>query len=47
MDLPKDLPEVGDEYTCQECGMTLEITADCGCVDVKCVSFMCCGKEMT
>ncbi|HEV3136459.1 MAG TPA: hypothetical protein VGZ26_01120 [Pirellulales bacterium] len=41
-----DTPKKGDIFRCEECGMELEITADCGCADADAVHFQCCGQEM-
>jgi hypothetical protein len=39
-------PKKGERYHCAECGMGLEITADCTC-DASCpVHFHCCAQEM-
>lgn len=36
--------EVGDVYTCESCGWTIEVTqaCDCGCTE----DVHCCGKPM-
>lgn len=39
-------PKTGDCYICEECGMKLEITADCACDDAACVKLECCGEPM-
>lgn len=43
---PKDFPIVaGDVFKCNECGMALQITADCKCDDDE-VDLTCCGNYM-
>jgi hypothetical protein len=41
-----DLPKIGDCYTCEVCGMKIEVVADCKCDDASCVCFKCCDQEM-
>lgn len=40
------IPHKGDKFKCNNCPMTLEITADCTCASAEDVHFHCCGKEM-
>jgi hypothetical protein len=45
-----DLPKCGDVYVCDNCGMQLECTVDCGCdeSDKDCFPVLqCCGKPLT
>lgn len=44
---PTPAPAQGDEYECGICGMTLEVTYDCGCADGDHVTLRCCGRELT
>jgi len=39
-------PKKGDHFRCAECGMAIEVTADCRCSDADHVHFHCCGKEL-
>jgi hypothetical protein len=39
-------PKKGDTIRCDECGMELEVTVDCGGADPDAVQFQCCGQEM-
>ena len=32
--------------SCPECGMELQVTADCGCKEPSMVHFHCCGQEL-
>jgi hypothetical protein len=40
-------PKKGDRFRCEECGMEILVTADCGCQDGEHVQFECCGKDLT
>ena len=39
-------PKKGDQYRCEECGMRIQVTADCKSADDH-AHFECCGQEMT
>ena len=39
------LPQNGDVYRCEDCGMELEIIADCGCDEGP--RLECCGQPMS
>jgi hypothetical protein len=39
-------PKKGEKYICEQCGMALQITADCHCEEPEHVHFHCCGQEM-
>jgi hypothetical protein len=39
-------PRKGEKYRCAKCGMTIEVTADCGCNKPGMVHFHCCGQEL-
>jgi hypothetical protein len=39
-------PKRGERFRCQECGMEIQVTADCRCGDHANVHFECCGQEM-
>jgi hypothetical protein len=39
-------PKAGDRFRCSECGMEIQVTADCHCKDGEHVHFHCCGREM-
>lgn len=39
-------PKKGENYRCAQCGMALEITADCNCEQPGMVHFHCCGQEL-
>ena len=39
-------PKKGERYRCRECGMELQITADCKCDEPDHVHLQCCGQEM-
>jgi len=39
-------PKKGERYRCQECGMEVQVTANCGCKDPSHVHFHCCGQEL-
>lgn len=39
-------PKKGQRFRCQECGMEIQVTADCKCEGPDHVQFTCCGKEM-
>src|SRR5947207_1896099 len=41
------LPRKGDRFRCSQCGMELQLTADCRCKEGEHVHFECCGQEMT
>jgi len=43
---PRRTPKSGDRFRCHECGMELEITADCHCDQPDHVHLQCCGQEM-
>jgi hypothetical protein len=38
-------PKKGDRFRCEDCGMQLQVTADCKCGDDH-AHFHCCGQEM-
>jgi hypothetical protein len=40
-------PQLGDQFVCESCGMSLTITKGCGCGDPACVCLACCGTAMT
>lgn len=39
-------PKKGDQYACSQCGMKIEVTADCPCPDAEHVHFQCCDRDM-
>ena len=39
-------PKKGEQFRCQQCGMALQITADCKCKDPDHVHLQCCGEDM-
>jgi len=39
-------PKKGEKFRCEQCGMELEITADCKCQAGSHVEFACCGKTL-
>lgn len=39
-------PKKGERFRCQQCGMELQVTADCKCNDPDHVHLQCCGQEM-
>jgi hypothetical protein len=39
-------PRKGERFRCRNCGMELQITADCHCDDHNKVHFHCCGEEL-
>lgn len=39
-------PRKGERYRCKQCGMEVQVTADCGCQDSSHVHFHCCGQEL-
>lgn len=39
-------PKKGDRYRCDECGMAIQVTADCPCDNGDHVHFQCCDQEM-
>jgi hypothetical protein len=41
-----DSRKKGDRFRCSQCGMEVEITADCRCTEPDHVHFQCCGEEM-
>ena len=45
-----DRPKKGDQYRCDECGMEIEVTADCGAMNHHDAEhgphFTSCGQEM-
>jgi hypothetical protein len=38
-------PKKGDRYRCKNCGMAIEVTADCTCKEGH-AHFHCCGQMM-
>jgi hypothetical protein len=42
----KDLPQAGETYRCDTCGMELEITQNCQCKEGTPL-LACCGEQMT
>lgn len=42
----KEKPEVGERYTCEGCGMQIEVTAPCKCKGEDGPEFRCCGADM-
>jgi len=47
LDTGVGVPKKGDRFRCQNCGMEVKITADCGCAEGEHVHFHCCGQELT
>ena len=41
-----DTPKKGDVFQCEKCGMSLQVTKDCGCNGAEHVHFECCGQSM-
>ena len=39
-------PKKGERYRCTNCGMEIQVTADCKCQTGEHVEFRCCGLEM-
>ena len=39
-------PKKGDKFECSQCGMAIQVTADCKCKEDEHVHFHCCGQEM-
>jgi hypothetical protein len=39
-------PMKGECFRCQQCGMEIQVTADCHCKEGEHVHFQCCGQEM-
>lgn len=39
-------PKAGDRFRCAQCGMEIQVTADCHCKEGEHVHFHCCGQEM-
>jgi hypothetical protein len=39
-------PKQGERFRCQQCGMEIQITADCKCQGPEHVHFQCCGQEL-
>jgi hypothetical protein len=42
----KSLPQRGEHFRCQTCGMELEVTTSCKCDDPDHVHLVCCGQEL-
>lgn len=42
----EDLPQTGQKYRCEQCGMELEITQDCRCQHGE-PRLECCGQPLT
>ena len=42
----KTKPEVGETYTCEECGMQIKVTVACKCESDSGPEFRCCGADM-
>jgi hypothetical protein len=40
-------PKKGERFRCDQCGMEIEVTADCSCSEDQHVHFHCCDQEMT
>jgi hypothetical protein len=40
------IPKKGDHFRCEQCGMAIQVTADCKCQEPDHVYFQCCGEEM-
>jgi len=45
-DQEKATPKKGERFRCQNCGMEVMVTAECGCKDANHVHFHCCGQEL-
>jgi hypothetical protein len=43
----KNPPKKGDRFRCKQCGMEIQLTADCRCEHEEHVHFECCGQELT
>jgi hypothetical protein len=39
-------PKKGERFRCEQCGMEIEVTADCQCKPGAHVQFECCGQQM-
>ena len=46
-EMSRSTPKKGERFRCKQCGMELQITADCKCSDPDHVHLECCGKAMT
>ena len=44
--MPMNLPQKGEQFRCSQCGMEIELTADCHCKEGEHVHFECCGQEL-
>ena len=40
-------PKKGERFRCQQCGMEIQVTADCKCTESDHVQFQCCAQPMT
>jgi hypothetical protein len=40
------MPQQGDKYHCEKCGMALQVTVGCSCPADDHAHFHCCGEEM-
>ena len=45
-DADKGAPKKGERYRCEQCGMEVQVTADCKCGDPGHAHFRCCGQEL-
>jgi hypothetical protein len=39
-------PKLGENFRCPQCGMAIQVTADCRCPEEDNVHFRCCNQEM-
>ena len=42
----KKAPKKGDKYRCKQCGMEIQVTADCKGEGKGGPTFQCCGKDL-
>jgi hypothetical protein len=40
------VPKKGEKYRCNQCGMEIQITGECGCKNPAHAHFQCCNQEM-
>jgi hypothetical protein len=40
------LPQAGDTFHCEKCGMLIEVKVDCRCDHDTAPEFRCCGGEL-
>ncbi|CAN5559558.1 hypothetical protein BH10PLA2_BH10PLA2_18120 [soil metagenome] len=40
------MPKKGENYHCNQCGMEIHVTKECGCKSGDHAHFQCCNEEM-